>query len=146
MRKSTLIISALLTAALLFGLYSLVAAYQNALQISKDAAATAKASATEVISTEAVQAEAIQTEAPVIATEVPVVAGITIYEAATAAANVLGRTDLYTVENSQFNGAAAYLATFASGDILYLSLDGQVLSASKGAAPTIKQPTSHRGK
>jgi hypothetical protein len=51
--------------------------------------------------------------------------------AASIASKVLGRTDLYSVEVTKFEGADAYLVTFSSGDIVYLSLDGQVLSISK---------------
>ena len=133
MRKSTLIISAIITAALLFALYSLVAAYQRAIQAADPSTATTPAE--------------VSQEQPVDnATEAPVTGKITIYDAAAQAVNVLGRSDLYLVINTQLNGANVYLATFASGDMMYISQDGQVLSTSKMEALSISQPTSHTGK
>lgn len=133
MRKSTLIISAIITAALLFALYSLVAAYQRAIQAADPSTATTPAE--------------VSQEQPVDnATEAPVTGKITIYDAAAQAVNVLGRSDLYLVINTQLNGANVYLATFASGDMMYISQDGQVLSTSKMEALSISQPISHTGK
>lgn len=133
MRKSTLIISAIITAALLFALYSLVAAYQRAIQAADPSTATTPAE--------------VSQEQPVDnATEAPLTGKITIYDAAAQAVNVLGRSDLYLVINTQLNGANVYLATFASGDMMYISQDGQVLSTSKMEALSISQPISHTGK
>lgn len=133
MRKSTLIISAIITAALLFALYSLVAAYQRAIQAADPSTATTPAE--------------VSQEQPVDnVTEAPVAGKITIYDAAAQAVKVLGRSDLYLVINTQLNGANVYLATFASGDMMYISQDGQVLSTSKMEALSISQPTSHTGK
>ncbi len=133
MRKSTLIISAVITAALLFALYSLVAAYQRAIQ--------APVPPTAVTSAEGLQEQSVDN-----ATEAAAAGIITIYDAAAQAAQVLGRSDLYLVINTQVNGADVYLATFASGDIMYISREGQVLSTSKLEGLSIYQPTSHRGK
>ena len=133
MRKSTLIISAIITAALLFALYSLVAAYQRAIQAADP-------------STASTPAEVSQGQSVDNATEAPVTGKITIYDAAAQAVNVLGRSDLYLVINTQLNGANVYLATFASGDMMYISQDGQVLSTSKMEALSISQPISHTGK
>jgi len=60
--------------------------------------------------------------------------GVSAQNAAQIAARYLGRTDLYSVEVSQYNGASAYMVTFSSGDIVYVSLDGQILfvKAAKG--------------
>lgn len=60
--------------------------------------------------------------------------GVSPQNAAQIAASYLGRTDLYSVEVSQYNGASAYMVTFSSGDIVYVSLDGQILfvKAAKG--------------
>jgi hypothetical protein len=133
MRKSTLIISAILTAALLFTLYSLLSAYQKAIQAAVPS--TAKVS---------VSAENSQGQSTGIAADNSTAGKIAIYDAATLAIKVLGRSDLYTTENTQLNGVDVYLATFASGDIIYISLDGQVLSKSKVDGLSIRQPTSHR--
>ncbi len=135
MRKSTLIISAVLTAALLFALYSLLSAYRKAIQAAVPSTATVAAPAGN-----------IQEQVTGIAADTPMTGTITIYDAAALAVKVLGRTDLYIMETTQFDGAEVYLATFASGDMMYISLDGQVLSTSKAAGLSIYQPTSHSGK
>jgi hypothetical protein len=53
---------------------------------------------------------------------------VTPQQAAEIAALYMGRTDLYSVENSTVNDQPAYLVTFSSGDQVFISLDGQVLS------------------
>ena len=132
MRKSTLIISILLTAVVLYALYSLVALYR---------ATPAAAAPTTFPATPTVE---VTLELPtIVPTETPMVGKITIYEAAAVAVKVLGRNDLYLVENSKFKDSDAFLATFLSGDILYISLDGSVLSASKVAPIAVSQPTAH---
>jgi hypothetical protein len=50
-------------------------------------------------------------------------------DAAAIAAKFLSRTDLYSVELADFNGAQTYKVTFSSGHIVYVSLTGQVLAA-----------------
>ena len=49
--------------------------------------------------------------------------------AAGIASEFLGRTDAYTVELAQYNGVQAYKVTFLSGDVVYVSPDGQVLGS-----------------
>ena len=132
MRKSTLIISVILTAAVLYALYNLVEVYRE----SVPAAAVAAVPVT-------VTAEATPELPTPVPTETPMVERITIYEAGAVAVKVLGRNDLYLVENSKFKDSDAFLATFLSGDILYISLDGSVLSASKVAPIAVSQPTAH---
>jgi hypothetical protein len=51
---------------------------------------------------------------------------------------------VYITEYAQLNGADVYLVTFLSGDLVYVSLDGKVVSASKQASTTPVQPASHR--
>lgn len=132
MRKSTLILSAVLTAALLFALYSLLSAYQKAIQAAVPSTATVAA-----------PAENLPEQPATLSADSPTAEGFTIYDAAALAVKVLGRSDLYTTENSQLDGADVYLATFASGDIMYISRDGRVLSTSKIGGLSIYQPTSH---
>jgi hypothetical protein len=38
---------------------------------------------------------------------------------------------LYAAENTQLDGVDAYLVTFSSGDLVYVSLDGKIMSISK---------------
>jgi hypothetical protein len=130
MRKSTLIISAILTAALLFALYSLLSAYQKAIAVAVPSTATA-------------QAEVLQGQATAAPAQTLTAGKITIYDAAAQAVRVMGRSDLYLVLNTQLNGADVYLATFISGDMMYISQDGQVLSTSKVEPISIYQPASH---
>ncbi len=53
---------------------------------------------------------------------------VTPQQAAEIAALYIGRTDLYSVENTAVNDQPAYLVTFSSGDQVFISPDGQVLS------------------
>jgi hypothetical protein len=74
---------------------------------------------------------------------VPTTTTITLEEAASLASSVIGRTDLYASENTQLNGVDAYLVTFSSGDLVYVSLDGQILSISKLPAKyVLSQPVA----
>ena len=49
-------------------------------------------------------------------------------QAAQLAAQYWGRSDLYSVETSAYNGASAFKVTFSSGDIVYVSPEGQVVA------------------
>jgi hypothetical protein len=85
---------------------------------------------------QALQAElnAMQAPPPTPEAPAPVASGVSPKKAAQIAANYLNQTDLYSVEIAPYNGASAYLVTFTSGDLVYVSLDGQVLfvKAAKG--------------
>jgi len=77
---------------------------------------------------------------PVVAQPAPVqVVNVTPEEAAAVASKVIGRTDLYSVEVTQFEGADVYLVTFSSRDLVYVSLDGHVVSISKLPVTVITQ-------
>ncbi len=66
---------------------------------------------------------------------------LTPEEAAALAAQVIGRTDLYSVETALYNEVvSAYLVTFTSGDLVYVSLDGQILSIGKLAPTYVSAP------
>ena len=124
MRKSTLFISAVLTTFMLAVLFGVVANYNN-----KKVAA------------------AVQTEAPAVAvadvlstaTELPaptqLATILTPEQAAALVAQVLGRTDLYSVETTIFNGVNAYLVKFSSGDMVYVSPEGIILSVVLAPVP-----------
>jgi hypothetical protein len=58
-------------------------------------------------------------------------------EAAALAAQVLGHDDLYSVEISDLNGETVYVVTFSSGDLVYVSLDGQIRSIGKVPVETV---------
>jgi hypothetical protein len=123
MRKSTLFISASLTTFVLVVLAGVVSvsAYQAAIN-KTDASAS--------------QSQAQTQQQPVSVDLVPTaVAGqatvLTPEQSAQMAAQVIGRTDLYSVETSTWNGEQAYLVTFSSGDLVYVSPNGQILSISR---------------
>jgi|WetSurMetagenome_2_1015567.scaffolds.fasta_scaffold482430_2 hypothetical protein len=134
MRKSTLFISVVLTTFMLAVLYGVVTAYQNIVGSTETAAQPQPTVMAEVIS-----------QSPVVVAPPTQVVNLTPEAAAALAGKVLGRTDLYSVEVTPFEGADAYLVTFSSGDIVYLSLDGQILSISKLPVTTVFQPTGGGG-
>ena len=117
MRKSTLFISAALTTFMLAVMFGVASAYQKIVQAAG--------------STEAVVQQS--QPADVIAATATNIAGgtFTAEQAASLASNVIGRTDLYTAEIAPLNGVDTYLVTFSSGDIVYVSMNGQILSISK---------------
>jgi len=115
MRKSTMFISAVLTTFMLAVMFGVASAYQKIVQTGV---------------TPTVSAVQQPTDAAVANTSGPV-ATMTLEQAAALASSVLGRTDLYTAENSTLDGVNVYLVTFSSGDLVYVSLDGKILSISK---------------
>ena len=112
MRKSTLFLSAALTTFMLAVLFGVASAYQN---VVKSAQATSQPTAAAVAATVGLQPTAGA-------------AALTPEQAADLAAKVLGRTDLYSVETADLNGVSTYLVTFSSGDLVYVSPQGQILS------------------
>ena len=132
MRKSTVFISAVLTTFALVMLYNVASAYRE----NNKAAETI--------------AEPTTTLAP-IATEPPtpaptdVVLGPT--EAAELAAQVVGNTNLLSAESSNLNGVYAYKIIFTNNDVVYIGLDGQILSVQ--VAPVVinaAPPPKHKNK
>ena len=121
MRKSTLFVSAALTTFLLVMLFGVVSAYQamtktNPLNVAPVAQ---QQPVSDVVDTAPVLAPTSQA------------APVTPEQAAQLAVQVINRTDLYSVETSKLNGVDAYLVTFSSGDLVYVSLTGQILSITK---------------
>ena len=119
MRKSTMFISAVLTTFMLAIMFGVASAYQKIVQTG----------GVETAVVQQAQPTDVSVAAPV--TTSGSVATVTLEEAAAIASSVLGRTDLYASENSTLNGVDAYLVTFSSGDLVYVSLDGKILSISK---------------
>ena len=118
MRKSTLFISAVLTTFVLIVLVGVVSAYKK--NTTDIAAANTQQDPSAVVAD-----LSTATAAPILTPE----------EAAALAAQVIGHTDLYSVETSLFNNEPAYLVTFSSSDLVYVSLTGQILSI--GKLPTV---------
>ena len=135
MRKSTLFISAVLTTFILAILVGVVSAYRGTL----DTAQASPPPATEVA--------VVSTDTPQPTPEVSTI--LTPEQAAALAAQVLGRTDLLSVETTIYNGASAYLVTFIPGDQVYISPQGMILSVVQApvvvAAPVVSFTTNSGG-
>lgn len=114
MRKSTLFISAVLTTFILAILFNVVNTARN-----KDGTITQAEPAAEVV--------ILPTETPLPA---PTATAIFLSpeQAAALAGQVLGRTDLLSVETALFNNESVYLVKFINGDQVYISSNGSVLS------------------
>ena len=134
MRKSTLFISAALTTFMLVVLFGVVSAYQNIVKSS------AQPMAAQVQPTAAVEMVSVPAPIPTQVTN------ITAEAAATLASQVINRTDLFSAEATQLNGVDVYLITFSSGDIVYVGLDGQILSISKVAVTVVNQPAPKKNR
>ena len=121
MRKSTLFVSAALTTFMLVMLFGVVSAYQAMTKTNPANAGNVAPVAQQQPVSDVVES------APALA-PTSQAAPVTPEQAAQLAAQVIGRTDLYSVETSSLNGVDAYLVTFSSGDLVYVSLTGQILS------------------
>jgi hypothetical protein len=127
MRKSTLFISAALTTFMLAVLFGVASAYQNIVKSAQPVAVQTQPSSVEMVN------------APIMPTQVT---DITVEAAATLATKVLNRNDLFSAEITQLDGVDVYLVTFSSGDLVYVGLDGQILSISKLPVTIISQRRS----
>jgi hypothetical protein len=116
MPKKNLLISAALTTFILVIAASVASAYKGASTVVASFQPTAVA----------VAPGAIVAAAP---TEAVPPVRVTHQEAAIVAANYLGQTDIYSVENAIWNGVDAYKVVFSSGDIVYVGLFGEVLGS-----------------
>ena len=124
MRKSVLFVSAILTTFMLAVLAGVVSMNKK------------------TIDTAAVVTEPAPTEAVVeLAQPTPtVLAFITPEQAAALAAQVLGHDDVYSVETSVFNGESVYLVTFSSGDLVYISPQGMIVSVTPAPVVVYNAP------
>jgi uncharacterized membrane protein YgcG len=123
MRKSTLFISAVLTTFVMAMLAGVASAYQNVVKSNQVAAQP-------------------QPQTKTFADVIPAPTEIqpvnwTPEEAAALAAQVLGHDDLYSIEVTDLNSETVYLVTFSSGDLVYVSLDGQIRSIGKVQVETV---------
>lgn len=134
MRKSTLFLSATLTTFMLAVMFGVASAYQKIV----------KAAGTDEVGTQQAQVQANNVVLPT-ATNSIVGSTMTIEQAANLASSVIGRTDLYTAEITQLDGVDVYLVTFSSGDIVYVSQNGQILSISKLPVTVILAPAAGGG-
>ena len=126
MRKSTLFISAMLTTFVMAMLAGVASAYQKTVEASQIAAVQPQSQPTTETIADVIPAP----------TEIQPV-NWTPEEAASVAAQVLGHDDLYSVEVADLNGETVYMVTFSSGDLVYVSLDGQIRSIGKVEVQTV---------
>jgi hypothetical protein len=113
MRKSTIFISAVLTTFALVMLYNVASAYRNNQTVTE------------------VTAEPTATAAPeltLVPQPTPTEVILTPEEAAQLATQVVGNDSLLSAESSNINGLDAYKITFTNNDIVYVGLDGHILS------------------
>ena len=121
MRKSTLFISAALTTFMLAVMFGVASAYQKIVQSGASTEAAQQQT----------QSQAQPVNTMITGTSSTLSGAMTIEQAADLASNVIGRTDLSAAENAKLNGVDAYMVTFSSGDLVYVGLDGNILSISK---------------
>ena len=111
MRKSTILISTALTTFALFMLYNVVSAYRNNQNIAQ------------------ITAEPLATLAPEPTDEsAPIEVALSPEEAAQRAIQVVGNSNLLSAESANVNGVNAYKIIFTNNDVVYVGLDGQILS------------------
>jgi hypothetical protein len=131
MRKSTVFISAVLTTFVLVTLYNVASAYRENNKVAE------------------VVTQPTATFAP-IATDIPApeeVVAMTPEEAAHLAAQVVGNSNLLSAESANIDGVEAYKITFTNNDVVYIGLDGQILSVQVApvvvnVAPPVKQKSN----
>jgi len=114
MRKSTIFISAVLTTFALVMLYNVASAYRSNKNVPEVAAAVVEPAAT-------LAPEPTNEPAPT-----PV--SLSPEEAANLATQVVGNNNLLSAESSNVNGVDAYKITFTNNDVVYVGLNGQILS------------------
>ena len=120
MRKSTLFISTVLTIFMMATIFGVASAYQ---QIVRNQSTAAQVSAVQV-------APVVQV-APAQPASVPTLAIVTPEQATTIASTFLNDTSVYSVETVDYQGVVAYLVTFSSGNLVYVSTTGEILAVSK---------------
>ncbi len=135
MRKSTIFISAVLTTFALVMLFRVVSANNASKSVMQVAAAQTAA------------LPAPTATDPPTAAPAPTSAALSPTDAAQLAAQVMGNSSLLSAETSVYNGVNAYMITFTNNDVVYVGLDGKILSVQKApvapgvvnAAPPVQQ-------
>lgn len=126
--KSALFISAVLTAFVLVIVGSVVSSFT--------AAKTSQA----VAPTQEMLAIDIPTQVDPTATAA---APVTPEQAASIAAQYMKKTDVYSVESASLNGVNVFKVVFSAGDVVYVGLDGNVISTETLQPTTVYvEPTS----
>lgn len=119
MRKSTLFVSAALTVFIMVMMFGVVSAYQN---ISKQAGQSPTQLAAQPLFISLPEPTATEPLLPQV---------VSPEQATTAAIEFLGASDVYSVEVVEYESLPAYLVTFSSGDLVYVSAEGKILANTK---------------
>ena len=114
MRKSAIFISSILTTFALVTLYGVVSAYRGNMNGNVAEATSQPATSVPVVE---------ETTAPT-----PTQTIVTPEEAAQLAVQVIGHDSPLSAESANLNGVDAYKITFTNNDIVYVGIDGQILS------------------
>ena len=83
------------------------------------------------------------TSAPVVAaaTATATTVALSPQDAAALASNVINDKQMYSVESSPINGVNAYKVVFSSGSVVFVGLDGQILSVTQAPPAVVAQST-----
>lgn len=127
MRKSTLFISTALTIFVLAVMFKVVSAYQQ-IEKSKDVAVTQ--AATEPVMQPVSAVESVAAAPTVISPD----------QASVIAAAFMGDNAVYSVEIVEYEGAPAFLVTFSSGKLVYLSPTGEIIAISEVKPVIVQAP------
>lgn len=139
MRKTTIFISSVLTTFALVTLYGVVSAYRNISNVPEVSALS--------VNTATAEPTTMPTEAAPAPAETQTV--LNPQQAAQLASQVVGNTNLLSAETADLNGTNAYKITFTNNDVVYVGLDGQILSVQ--VAPVVNNivvqaPVPHKDK
>ncbi len=116
MRRSTLFISTVLTMFMMATLFGVVSAYQQIVKNQTEAAQAPMVQAAPVM--QEVSVQPVSMESAVVSPE----------QATIIASTFLNDTSVYSVETVDYEGVVAYLITFSSGKLVYVSTSGDILA------------------
>lgn len=136
MRKSTLFISGVLTVFMLATLFGVVSAYQG-ISASRQPEPVVAVQATEAV-------QEVQSAEPLMSAAPAQNSIVSPDDATSLAMQMINRSDVYSVESTTYKDAAAYLVTFSSGDLVYVSPTGQILAVTKlQPVVVVQKPRGH---
>ena len=131
MRKSTLFISTVLTMFMMATLFGVVSAYQQIVKNQTEAAQAPMAQIAPVM--QEVNVQPVSMETAVVSPE----------QATIIASTFLNDTGVYSVETVDYEGVVAYLITFSSGKLVYVSTTGDILAITE--IPPVVVASNNRG-
>lgn len=137
MPKKNLLISAVLTAFILVMGTGIASAYQRVNASIEAVKVNATANAARV--------ENVQPVVDNVSANAVVQTTLTHQDAALIAANFLGQTDLYSVENAVWEGTDAYKVVFSSGDVVYINMNGDVIGTEAPETVVVIESASPAG-